>query len=335
MPLGSVAVALVASLARRFERREGKVCMRRRARFLSLLGVTVIVATAVSVFSAVRPAHADPVSGAIFTTDVNGNEVNLNQYAAKTDVYLNGGPGVNAPPGAAGLPDGTYYFQVTDPAGKKLLSTDAIQCREVGVLNGVFTGPTGPCPHNAGGTTPFNGTTVQLFPFNDTPNNGGVYKVWVTSITNFNEAGCVHLVFGFCPADSKTDNFKVKQSIVVEIDTEFFDNAGNPIDGLMVNWTDTLGAHNNKWSEWAPQVLAYNQAHVEGVETGTHQITVANQVALQAGDPSCTVTEIDTQFPGQPTVQVLSGPGTVSVTIPNNAYNNKSDQSYFINVYCA
>src|SRR5215472_1295617 len=103
--------------------------MRRRARFLSLLGAAVVAAMALSIFSMVRSAHADPVSGAIFTTDVNGNVVNKNQYAAKTDVYLNGGPGVNAPPGAAGLsPDGVYIFQVTDPSGKTLLSTDAAQC---------------------------------------------------------------------------------------------------------------------------------------------------------------------------------------------------------------
>lgn len=275
-----------------------------------------------------RTAHADPVSGAIFTTDVTGTVVNENKYAAKTDVYLNGGPGVNAPPGAAGLPDGTYYFQVTDPAGKKLLSSDDISCRQVVVSGGVFQGPTGPCPHAAGGTTAFNGTTVQLFPFDDTPNPGGVYKAWVTNVNNFNEAGCARLVFGFCPSDSKTDNFKVKQGIVVEIDTEFFDNAGNPIDGLMVTWADTFGAHNTKWSEWAPELLAYHQAHVEDVETGTHQIAIANQA-------NCIITEIDTQFPGQSTRQVLSGPGTVSVSIPNNAYNNKTDQSYFINVYCA
>jgi len=288
----------------------------------------LVLATAVALWSPAKTALADPVSGAIFTTDKFGNEVNQNQYALKTDVYLNGGPGVNAPPGAAGLPDGTYYFQVTDPSGKKLLSSDSITCRQVLVVNNVFAGPTGPCPHAAGGTTPFNGTTVQLFPFDDTTNPGGVYKVWVTNVINFNEAGCAHLVFGFCPSDSKTDNFKVKQGIIVEIDTEFFDNAGNPIDGLMVSHTDTLGARNNKWSEWNPAVLAYHQAHVEGVETGTHQINIANQGV-------CNITEVDTQFPGQPTVQVLSGPGTVSVTIPNNAYNNKIDQSYFINVYCA
>ncbi len=80
-----------------------------------LLG-TVLIPTA---------ASADPISGAIFTTDVTGTEVNANQYAAKPDVYLNGGPGLNAPIGAAGLsPDGTYVFQVTDPSGKVLLSQD-------------------------------------------------------------------------------------------------------------------------------------------------------------------------------------------------------------------
>src|SRR6516225_9581109 len=110
--------------------------MRMRPRLLLALGVIAIAATALGVFSAVRPAHADPVSGAIFTTDASGNVVNQNQYAAKQDVYLNGGPGVNAPPGAAGLsPDGVYIFMVTDPSGKTLLSTDPAQCREVVVVN--------------------------------------------------------------------------------------------------------------------------------------------------------------------------------------------------------
>lgn len=134
------------------------------------------------------PAGADPVSGAIFTTDSTGLEVNANQYAAKTDVYLNGGPGVNAPVGAAGLsPDGTYVFQVTDPSGKVLLSQDAAQCREVTVSGGVITGVTGPCPHNTGLSLSPGEMTVQLCTppdgiscFDDTPNNGGVYKVWMT-----------------------------------------------------------------------------------------------------------------------------------------------------------
>jgi hypothetical protein len=52
--------------------------------------------------------------------------VNLNIYDAKEDVYLNGGPGINAPDDAAGLPAGTYSFQVTDPSGKTLLSSDDV-----------------------------------------------------------------------------------------------------------------------------------------------------------------------------------------------------------------
>jgi len=89
-----------------------------------------LVAAAALVAGTLPASAADPISGAIFTTDVSGVPVNLNIYAAKEDVYLNGGPGINAPVGAAGLPAGTYSFQVTDPSGKTLLSTDAVSCRQ-------------------------------------------------------------------------------------------------------------------------------------------------------------------------------------------------------------
>ena len=43
-----------------------------------------------------------PLSGAIFTTTVDGAIVNENvHYLAKEDVYLDGGPGLNAPATAA------------------------------------------------------------------------------------------------------------------------------------------------------------------------------------------------------------------------------------------
>src|SRR3954466_8538482 len=68
------------------------------------------------------------LSGAVFTTTANGSRVNANIYPSKSAVYLDGGPGNNAPAKAAALPAGDYYFQVTDPSGKVLLSTDAIAC---------------------------------------------------------------------------------------------------------------------------------------------------------------------------------------------------------------
>ena len=85
------------------------------------------------------------LSGAIFTTVMDGTRVNANIYQDKCGalgVWLDGGPGPNAPPGAAGLPDGDYYFQVTDPSGKTLLSTDAVQNRQFhvsGGMQGAFT----------------------------------------------------------------------------------------------------------------------------------------------------------------------------------------------------
>src|SRR5262245_42087191 len=99
------------------------------------------------------------VSGAIFTTSVNGTRVNQNSFADKCDVYLDGGPGQNAPVGAAGLPDGDYYFQVTDPSGKTLLSTDAVQFRKFHVAGGIITGLAAPGQHGTGVDVDHNAVT--------------------------------------------------------------------------------------------------------------------------------------------------------------------------------
>ena len=168
-------------------------------------------------------AQAAP-SGAIFTTLVDGSRVNANIFSAKCDglgVYLDGGPGNNAPQGAAGLPDGDYYFQVTDPSGKTLLSTDPQKYRRFTVTAGIITSRVAPQAtgdHDTGADIDHGAVTVELCPFLDTPNNGGEYKVWVTPIANF--SGSVDVVdngynpdyfHGFIPASTKSDNFKVKQ----------------------------------------------------------------------------------------------------------------------------
>src|SRR5437762_13367922 len=154
------------------------------------------------------PAIAN-VDGAIFTTTSDGTTVNGNIYSSKADVYLNGGPQNEH---ANGLPDGTYYFQVTDPSGSVLLSIDAIGCRELQVTNGRVSGATGTCPHAPGTTDTANSSTpVQLIPFNDTPNNGDEYKVWLTPTGSYSLTSCGtggHRgkdAFGFCDSDSKTD----------------------------------------------------------------------------------------------------------------------------------
>ena len=166
------------------------------------------------------------VSGAIHTTTPDGGIVNENvHYLAKDEVFLTGGPGPNAPPEAAGLPPGEYYFQVTDPSGKKLLSTDPVRNRCVVVGNQGFIinnrcGATfGPGNHLLNPKVDMAPEfVVQLIPFDDTPNNGGVYKAWMTAVGDFvgdinavenacAVPGCFH---GFVESDSKTDNFKVR-----------------------------------------------------------------------------------------------------------------------------
>lgn len=128
-----------------------------------------------------------PVSGAIFTTDAACAGVNLNIYGDKADVYLDGGP---THPGAAGLPDGVYYVQVTEPDGTVL-----------GVSNGaavtVSGGNFAQCYQlSAILLTASSGFTAAGY--DDTTNAGGEYKVWVSNESSFtNEA-------------TKTDNFKVK-----------------------------------------------------------------------------------------------------------------------------
>jgi hypothetical protein len=197
---------------------------------MSSLRLSALVGTVLLFVS----AHAAPpkLAGAIFTTDQDGTLTNGNtQYLSKcgaTGVYLDGGPGPNASPRAASLPDGDYYFQVTDPSGKVLLSTDPVRERCFSVAGGVTIGtcPTG--THETYVDTDqgsMGARTVELcaapdVPFLNTPSDGGEYKVWVTPVTDFvgdpslvdsdcgGLSGCSH---GFRTSRSKSDNFKARE----------------------------------------------------------------------------------------------------------------------------
>src|SRR5204863_9282090 len=94
-------------------------------------------------------------------------------------------------PGAAGLPDGSYCVQVTDPSGQTVMGKsdpgavtvsggEFVQCYQLTSI--LKTG-------SSGFTTPG---------YDDTPNPGGEYKVWVSTDCNFDNNS------------SKTDNFQVR-----------------------------------------------------------------------------------------------------------------------------
>jgi hypothetical protein len=259
--------------------------------FLATAGLGLLVLN--SLFS---PAHAGtPVSGAIFTTVVDGTIVNANtQYTSKCAVYLDGGPGANAPAHAAGLPAGDYFFQVTDPSGKMLLSTDPVSNRRFQVSSAgvivAYTG-TGGLPHPVGvdQVHPELGTiTISLANTNcpsdflDSPNGGGVYKAWVTPVASFvgdptlvdNSCGnnCYH---GFLPSASKTDNFKVRPNtatfcLLLAKQLVYQDGSISPGLSWPITVTDPDGVTNNFFTNTTDGTLS-----VCGLVAGSY--TVAEQ----------------------------------------------------------
>jgi hypothetical protein len=183
--------------------------------------------------------------------------------------------------------------------------------------------PGGACAHATGTDGEDGGLTVQLFPFADTPNNGGVYKVWVspTELLDCDAPGNKNC---FVPRYSKTDNFKVRKGAIIEIDTRFSKiGQSGLIDGAGVTWFDTLGASNVKYSEYNPAILAFHEAHVEAAEPGLHQIVISDQ-------PLCTIDHV--HAPDGDTYLPTDGSVTVPVSVSHNV---QKDATYFVDVECA
>jgi len=150
--------------------------MRRGKRALAVLAIISLVILGVG-----TPGLA--MQGAIWTSDIAGN-VNINQYASKADVYLNGGPQGG---GGPGLPDGDYWCQVTSPNGVTLgKSTYAV----IHVVGGKFDRT------QLITLVKSHSSAYTADGFDDSPN--GEYKVWVGTDQDFSE--------------HKTDNFKVVET---------------------------------------------------------------------------------------------------------------------------
>jgi hypothetical protein len=172
-------------------------------------------------------ALAAPVSGAVFTTTSACDGTNVNIFTSKDAVYLDGGP---AHEGAAGLPNGSYYVQVTEPNGTVLGKTTTAS---VTVSGGEFV----VCYQlSAILSTASSGFTVAGY--DTTSNAGGEYKVWASQDPTFP------------PSASKTDNFKVDETVTepATLDVnKFYDANANginddaqPITGWKVRIQDDI-----------------------------------------------------------------------------------------------
>jgi hypothetical protein len=173
--------------------------------------------------SITAPAQA---SGAVLLVDRLGNHVDGNSFVRPAAVFLSGGPGTNC--AAPGLADGDYCYQITDPAGTVLLSPEAITERTVRVQGGVISQYLGTL-HLAGSLGPCGGLNLRLAPFLTSPYPDPEYKLWLTRVEDYDPSGA-HL-FGFDPARSKSDNFRVGVSGPQTImrGHKFYDHSGDAL----------------------------------------------------------------------------------------------------------
>jgi hypothetical protein len=157
--------------------------------------LVVVAIMALAIFVAFPGvAFAAPMPGAIWTTDSSGAIVNQNLYEYKAYVYLNGGPRSS---GAPGLPDGRYYVQVTSPNGVVLGSSVGGSYGNVTtvlVVDGRFDEI-----YQLWSIVRSASSGFEYQGYDDTPNMGGVYKVWVSLDPEFANSA------------TKTDNFKVSE----------------------------------------------------------------------------------------------------------------------------
>jgi hypothetical protein len=299
------------------------------------------------------------LSGGIYTSFADGTTVNANLYPSKDVVYLNGGP-QNA--NGSGL---TYngsqnfiaVFQVTNPGGSALLSTDGYMARELQVVGGVVFGAGGTGTHGNGSFNPTNGSIpVQLIPFADTLNNGGEYKVWLTPLAEFDAANqdAKHN-WGF-DGDQKTDNFKVKKTVIPSQQGQIVvtKNALGPDGGSTAfTFTDSYDSGftlNGGTTSFSPGLAPNTYTVTEGAEpagwtytnvvwgstAGAHDLgtstTTTATVALAAGQTVyVTFTDTEATPPGEfPSgiitttsgdVTLPASPGTVTLTDTATVFN--------------
>lgn len=264
-----------------------------------LAKITLASAILLLCFNSFTSVTYAQVTGAIFTTDVSCNGTNVNILTDKSAVYLDGGPHHTD---SAGLPDGNYYVQVTDPSGATILGKSISPV--VAVLNGSFTSCYQLSSILFSASSSFVGQG-----YDDTTNNGGEYKVWVSQDATFTHG------------DVKTDNFKVKSnpqdqtgSITgLKWQDDNADGVQQGTEPLLPNWQIVLWdqTHTTQIASTATDAQGFYE--FDGVQPGTYQV--------------CEVIPDNTWYPSFPTTNTPNCNNTVAVTA-NTATNNINFGNY-------
>src|SRR6266481_97335 len=284
---------------------------------------TVIAALFVgTLFIYINTASAR-IPGAIYTTIRDGTVVNQNIYGMKEDVYLSGGPQNQH---ASGLPDGTYYFQITDPSGHTLLSPDPAVCRQLLVSSGRVAGSTGPaCKHMNGTFNVANGTLpVQMAPFSDTPNPGMEYKAWLVPVGSAT-IGTDGMTLNFSRSDAKTDNFKVQAQQVQQGEC-----APSSSLSVLVSGTDVI-AYVPKGC-WSCSGTGVSVVNIEGTSITDTFIPTGSDVINSCASNSTTGQTVCTA--NNANVYVLRGTALDPAVIPNPLTSSGSGSILFSGGSC-
>jgi hypothetical protein len=121
------------------------------------------------------------IAGSVSVTLHDGQTAAAVMFEDKCDAYLVA-RGQDSPPR---LPDGDYFFQVTNASDKALLSSDEVRFRQFRVVDSAIEGVSGQGSHAVGIDSLSGAATVQLCPFVDSPDSSGMYEVWVTPVEDF------------------------------------------------------------------------------------------------------------------------------------------------------
>lgn len=222
---------------------------------------------------ALRPhgSSKTSVTGAGFTTVdenkdgtghcLNGNpNTNCNIYDGKEYVWLNGGPS------AAYVGDGTYFFAVLAPGGQHdpndgaadLLSTDAYTDRTFSVSAGTVTYSG---PHDV------DGNKIQLMPYADTPNPGGVYIMAICALGDGQPV---------TPSDCKYDAFKINAgTTIIQAATLTVEKGATPTASTSYTWNIAKSV---------------DKTHVDLYGSGSAKFTYTVSVTHSAGSTTYGVT---------------------------------------------